>query len=259
MCDGSGGTSWAHDQMGRTLQESRDLAGVTKSVNYTYNLDGSLATLTTPPLKKVSYTYNAAARATKLVDSSDSINFVTGATYAPPGELTAMTMGSASGFAGITTTNAYSTRLQPILLSAGVTGESPVFSECFDFHLGVSVNTSPCSFSASTAGDNGNIYQIVNNRDNTRTQSFTYDVLNRVASAQSSGTQWGETFTIDPWSNLTNRTEVAGKTYYEPLSTSAGTNNQLSGFAYDAAGNMITNGSTSYIYDAENRLIWTSG
>jgi len=39
-----------------------------------------------------------------------------------------------------------------------------------------------------------------------------------------------------------------------------GTNNQLSGFAYDAAGNMITNGgSTSYIYDAENRLIWTSG
>jgi RHS repeat-associated protein len=30
-------------------------------------------------------------------------------------------------------------------------------------------------------------------------------------------------------------------------------------FTYDAAGNMITNGSTSYIYDAENRLIWTSG
>jgi RHS repeat-associated protein len=260
MCDGSGGTSWAHDQMGRTLEESRDLAGVTKSVNYTFNLDGSLATLTTPPLKKVSYTYNAAARATRLVDSSDSINFVTGATYAPPGELTGMTVGSASGFAGITTTNAYSTRLQPILLSAGVTGESPVFSECFDFHLGVSVNTSPCSFSASTAGDNGNIYQIVNNRDNTRSQSFTYDVLNRIATGQSSGTQWGETYTIDPWSNLTNRAEVAGKTYYEPLSQSAGTNNQLASFAYDAAGNMITNGlSTSYIYDAENRLIWTSG
>jgi RHS repeat-associated protein len=30
-------------------------------------------------------------------------------------------------------------------------------------------------------------------------------------------------------------------------------------FTYGAAGNMITNGSTSYIYDAENRLIWTSG
>ncbi len=187
MCDGSGGTSWAHDQMGRTLQESRDLAGVTKSVTYTYNLDGSLATLTTPPLKTVSYTYSAAARATKLVDSGDSINFVTGATYAPPGELTGMTMGSASGFAGITTTNVYSTRLQPILLSAGVTGQNPVFSECFDFHLGMSLNISPCSFSASTTGDNGNIYQIVNNRDNTRSQSFTYDVLNRIATGQSSG------------------------------------------------------------------------
>jgi hypothetical protein len=34
------------------------------------------------------------------------------------GALTGLTMGSATGFAGITTTNAYNDRLQPILLSA---------------------------------------------------------------------------------------------------------------------------------------------
>ena len=153
------------------------------------------------------------------------------------------------------TTNAYNKRLQPILLSAGVSGQNPVFSLCFDFHLGVAVNTPPCSFSASAAGDNGNAYQVVNSRDNTRNELLTYDSLNRIASAESNGTQWGETFTIDAWGNLTNEAGITGKTYHESLNTSAGTNNQLSGFGYDAAGNMTSNGSTSYVYDAENRLI----
>ncbi len=40
---------------------------------------------------------------------------------------------------------------------------------------------------------------------------------------------------------------------------SAGTNNQLSGFNYDAAGNMTSNNPASYVYDAENRLIATGG
>jgi RHS repeat-associated protein len=134
--------------------------------------------------------------------------------------------------------------LQPILLSAS-SPSATVFSDSFDFHLG--------------AGDNGNVFKITNNRDNTRSQSFTYDVLNRIASAQSSGTQWGETFTIDAWGNLTNETGITGKIYSEGLNTSVGTNNQLSGFGYDAAGNMTSYGTASYVYDAENRLIWTSG
>ena len=156
-----------------------------------------------------------------------------------------MTMGTTTSFTGIVTSNAYNNRLQPILLSAAVAGQNPVFSECFDFHLGVAVNTTPCSFSASALGDNGDVYQVVNNRDNTRAQSFTYDALNRIVSGQSSGTQWGETFTIDAWSNMTNEAGIAGKTHSEGLSTSAGSNNQLAGFGYDAAGNMVSNGSIS--------------
>jgi hypothetical protein len=30
-------------------------------------------------------------------------------------------------------------------------------------------------------------------------------------------------------------------------------------FGYDAAGNMTSNGTATYVYDAENRLVWTSG
>jgi len=47
----------------------------------------------------------------------------------------------------------------------------------------------------------------------------------------------------------------------EGLSCPANTNNQLTtcSFGYDAAGNMTSNNPFFYTYDAENRLIWTSG
>lgn len=44
------------------------------------------------------------------------------------------------------------------------------------------------------------------------------------------------------WGNLTNRNGHAGKTNYEPLNAPAALNNQLTGFGYDAAGNMTSSG-----------------
>ena len=262
MCDGSGATSWSHDKMGRALSEKRDTDGVTQTTSNTYNLDGSLSTLTYPSTGEViTYAPGGAGRPTAAQDLTNSINYVESATYAPSGGLTSMVNGKTASLAGITTTNAYNDRLQPILLSA-VSPSGTVFSLCYDFHLGVPVTTpSPCSFSASTLGDNGNVYQVLNNRtgDSGRTGQYTYDALNRIASGQSTGTQWGETFTIDPWGNLTNETGIAGKTYNEGLNTTAGTNNQLAGFGYDAAGNMSTNSPSTYKYDAENRLVTTGG
>jgi len=46
----------------------------------------------------------------------------------------------------------------------------------------------------------------VNNRDTNRTQNFTYDTLNRIATAYTSGTNWGETFTTDAWGGLDSHT-----------------------------------------------------
>ncbi len=126
------------------------------------------------------------------------------------------------------------------LREPAATSSGTIFSNCFDFHLAVAITTpSPCSFSASTAGDNGNLYTVVNNMDGTgsRNQTFTYDTLNRIATAQSAGPQWGETFDIDAWGNLINRSRVSGQTYYEALNASANTKNQLSTLSYDKAGN----------------------
>ena len=101
-----------------------------------------------------------------------------------------------------------------------------------------------------------------------------YDSLNRIQQAYSSDSTWGETFSptatapgvapstpgIDAWGNLTNRSGVTGKTHGETLSVTAGTNNQLGGFTYDAAGNLYYDGvSTYYHHDAENRLVTPGG
>jgi RHS repeat-associated protein len=115
----------------------------------------------------------------------------------------------------------------------------------YDFHLGTS--------------DNGNVFTIRNDRDDNRTQNFTYDALNRIATSYTNGSNWGEDFTIDAWGNLSNRSAHPGKTNYEPLNAAATNQNRLTGFGYDAAGNMTSNGGASYTYDAENHLVLTSG
>ena len=256
MCDGSGGTSFTHNQMGWNLQARRAIGTVSEYQTNAYDLAG-LPTSVASAGYTIGYTYSGAGRPLTAENFvSPDTTFVKAATYAPPGGLAGMTMGYTSTFAGISTSNAYNNRLQPILLSA-TSPTGTVFSLCFDYHLGVAVNTAPCSFAASSLGDNGNVYQVVNNLNATRTRQYTYDALNRIATGQSSGTHWGEAYTTDAWGNLTTISAYNSKPG-ENLNTSASTINQLAAFVYDAAGNLIGNGSTTYTYDAENRLIGSS-
>lgn len=271
MCDASGGTSWTHDKMGRILQERRSIAGVTgKYDNDSYNLDGSVASLIAIGYQ-LNYTYSSAGRLITATNTADSFNYVTSAHYAPFGGLTSMSMGAKP----VTITDSYNNRLQPTLISASTTAAT-IMSLCYDFHSGTAINASPCSFSAYTSGNNGNVYQIVNNRDSNRTQNFLYDSLNRISQAYTSGTNWGETYSpnpsnpgvqpsssgIDAWGNLWARSAVTGKTLTEGLNCPPNTQNQPTAcsLTYDAAGNVMQDTTTTtYTYDAENRLIATAG
>jgi len=97
---------------------------------------------------------------------------------------------------------------------------------------------------------------------------LTYDQLNRIAFAWTSGALWGERFEIDPWGSL-NKIRACqsgdpcyGKPQGENLDQSSSGKNQFNGFCYDAAGNL--NGMSAcpvstYLYDAENRLKSTAG
>ncbi len=256
---------------------------VTYNTGYTYYLDGSLQTLTYPSGDVLTYTVGGAGRATLLSDSSNNYvgcpsGFSTGCTsYAPNGSLAGMYNGTTSAFAGIYNRNVYNNRLQPIFLGAWTgsfgegNGANMALSLCYDFHLGVAITTGteqPCSLSAHTTGDNGNVFQILNEVDSTRSAAFTYDPLNRISQANTTNTTssncWGEAYTIDAWGNLTNIAAapgIGGSCFTENLNNPVTTANQLTGYCYDTAGNLLLYGACpsgsftpTYDYDAENRL-----
>jgi len=145
---------------------------------------------------------------------------------------------------------------------SAVSPNATVFSINYDFHVG----------NGTSGSDNGNVWGITNNKDATRSQTFTYDALNRLASAQNAGTDctqstvngktkfWGNNYSYDAWGNLLGKSVT--KCSAENLTLAAWTNNQLFGYGYYAAGNMthdLSNGGVNYTYDQENRITGAAG
>jgi hypothetical protein len=122
------------------------------------------------------------------------------------------------------------------------------------------------------SSDNGNVMGITNNIDSTRSQTFTYDYLNRIATAAASNYAtspshcWGESFTIDRYGNMTGISPISGGAYtgctQENLSiTASSTTNRIttSGFTYDSSGDLTSDGTNSPSYDAENHITSVAG
>jgi RHS repeat-associated protein len=258
ISDQAGTGAYSFDPMGRISTEQRSINGVSpKSMSYEYYLDGSLHVLHYPSTAAVTYVPDLAGRMLSAVDNANGINYVTGATYDPPG-LTGFVSGNSGSFAGINNSFSFNKRLQPVNMSA-TTASATVFSLNYDFH--------------ANNGDNGDVWNLINNKEPPRSQAFQYDALNRLTSAQNAGTDcsqktlnpdqtpnpnqtrfWGYSYGYDPWGNLLSKTLT--KCSGESLSVTALPNNQLVGYGYDAAGNMtndITDGH-KYTYDPENRI-----
>jgi YD repeat-containing protein len=131
LADQAGTASYTYDILGRLTGETRTLTGannaaVSKNISYTYNLDGSVKTLTYPSGKVITYAPDSAGRTVSAVDSGSGINYVTGATYGPDSALTGFISGNSGTFAGITNAFSYNKRLQPLNMSATAPSQ-PVF------------------------------------------------------------------------------------------------------------------------------------
>jgi RHS repeat-associated protein len=266
MCDAAGAEAWSYDitsGVGWKTTDVRITNSVSKTSIYQNNLAGSTKTLAYPSGRTVTYTNNAAGQPVSAVDNSN-VSYASAALYAPTGSLSSLTNGSS-----IVSTFYYNTRLQPCRISVKSSGSAP--GSCTDTANIGNVLDFNYNFSLGTA-NNGNVTSIANNRDTTRSQSFTYDALNRIAAAQTSSTFstspqhcWGESFTYDAWGNLLT---IGGATGYTGCSQESGfnftnlttTKNQISGYGYDAAGNMTSvPGIATYTYNAENQLVTTAG
>jgi RHS repeat-associated protein len=273
MCDGSGTTAWIYDSMGRPTIEERTLNGVTKNVGYVYTLDGSEKYIWYPSDDRIAIDISTAGRVLGVEDQVTNDVF-DNASYTPGGLLSSMDQftRTSSYSVGFGTNYFYNQRLQRAGEYAGTGGTNStiLYKRCYDYHVmgGLSLRLGgsgiTCTFTGTTPGDNGNVYELQNQLDDTRSQNFTYDSLNRMATAYTNGTNWGQSFTIDSWSNLTSVSSVSGKTPVGAFTATASTKNQLSCTAgcsssYDAAGNMLTDGNGAITYDAENRILTAGG
>jgi RHS repeat-associated protein len=175
-----------------------------------------------------------------------------------------MSIGQSSSFTGLNMTETFSNRLQPSEIKASSTGGNAL-DLIYNY-------TDPVS------GKNaGHVYGITNNLDTTRSQTFTYDQLNRITSAQTISTYatspthcWGETYQFDgvtngAWGNLT---QIAANSAYTGCSQESGfscavdANNHMVGCygdQYDTSGNMTNDGTYNYYWNGESQLVYTSG
>lgn len=259
---------YQYDTMGRPSKiadcpPSGIARGFCYAIAASYDKLGGVTSLSYPDgTITISYTPDSAGRMISAVDSANGINYVTSVTYGAASQLTGLANGSS-----IINTYQYNQRLQICRITASTTGLTP--GDCinqgntgdlldlkYDFHIG--------NGTAGSGTDNGNIWSITNYKDTNRTQTFAYDALNRLASAQNAGANcavvtvdgkteyWGNSYTYDAWGNLTNKTIT--KCGAETINAPALNNNQLTGYTYDVAGNMVNDSSHGYTFDAENRI-----
>ncbi len=169
-------------------------------------------------------------------------------------------MGEGGSFTGINLDASYNPRLQPSSILAYSTGSAELnLTYCYYPLSGGACPSSPHT------GNNGNITHIANGVTSSRSETFAYDPLNRIASAASGA--WGESYQIDPWGNLTQFQSYESLPFEESSASMAATaQNQISGYCYDAAGNLLAETSSpcpptspTYTYNAENELTSTAG
>jgi YD repeat-containing protein len=278
MCDGGGGTGGAqallYDSMGRILSDQRTTNSVTKTTSYTYNVDGTIATIAYPSGSTIAYATNAAEQPTSVTDVTNNINYVASAVYAPFGGLASLSNSSASN--PILTTAYYNKRLQPCRFAVNANHTASP-SSCTDTNVGSVLdqiyNFNLCN---SNSADNGYVCKVSDTRSgmSARNANYTYDSLNRISSGYtdlSSGQYcWGETYTIDAWSNVT---AVAAKSGYSGCgydNFSQGTSSSQNQFpsicsagnCYDVSGNLLSDMSNglgnTYLYDAEAHVCSTN-
>jgi RHS repeat-associated protein len=243
MTDASGSTQWAYDAMGRVLIEQRTIGSVTKTLGYTYNLDGSLASVTYPSGRTVNYAVSGVGRPLTAIDTADNITYVgpANSTYAPQGALATASYGT-----NLTFSASYNNRLLPSDLK------------------GYNTSTSTTIFELKPAYNaNGTVSSVANAVTPGRTQTFAYDYLNRITSASSTATSgtycWGQSVPTngtgyDRYGNLLiiNVSQCTAPT----LNLSVNAYNQItnSGFSYDASGNMTGDGAYTYAWNGAGVL-----
>jgi RHS repeat-associated protein len=212
-----------------TLFEKTPQSGGYYTLSMAYWPSGALQTLGGIGLPTITYNLDAEGRPTTVSASSGQSPVISpGTSYNVRGQVTSVALGS-----GDTVTNGFDAN----------TGRQLSYAE--------TINGTTIS-GTLTWNSNGTLNHLVVadpfNASDVQTCNYTYDDLVRLASANC-GTPWSQTFSYDPFGNLTKNGSITWNPGY-----SAATNRYtLGGTTYDADGNLLNDTFHTYTWNADNR------
>ena len=232
-CATAGAEIYGYDAMGRIVtNEQYTPAMGYRPVSLTYDLAGDTTSFTNGVGITFSYSVNSATRLTtltsSLVDSNHPGTLFSAAHYNAAGSILSASLGN-----GIAETRTYDKRLR---LSSAADGSN--------YSLGI-----PASGGYAPNGDILAANDSVNGN-----WTYSYDDFNRLVGSNQNSGQAVYSYVYDRFGN---RWQQNGP-HSMQLSFS-GANNRMDGYSYDAAGNLLNDGSCSYSYDAENRITTVGG
>lgn len=250
IVDRSGTTEYTRDTFGRVTLKKQTLAnGSVQQVSYTYNPNGTLASIGYPNAGGVlTHTYDSTGRLTGL--SLNGNPLVTGIAWNPLGQPTAWTWAFASPSIGAS--RSYDT--------AGRLTATEFSSYAYDAAGRITSLTQ----NLYQPGDTDPTHSTIANAN--VTWSVGYSAVGRIVSFDATGNTAG--FGYDANGNRNSSTRALNGTSTSRTYTVGSASNQLTGFSqtingasstsvtygYNANGDLLTDGLRSYTYDAEGRL-----
>jgi RHS repeat-associated protein len=178
--------------------------------------------------------YDVMGRPQTETDLATNTAIISGATYGPASQLLSIT-GLINETRGYNSLNQLTS-----LISSNASGTA--------------VNL---TYAYSSTQNNGKITSMTDNISGEQVV-YTYDTLNRLASAAATNGSWGQSYAYDGFGNLTDQTVTAGSAPAYHVVYNAATNRQTTDCA-DANGNINSSaggcGATSYNYDVANRIV----
>jgi len=222
MTDSLGTTAYEYTPKGQLRKETKVIDGVTYVIQYSYDMNRNLKTMTYPSGRVITYNY-ANDKAVSVLNNA--ANLATNINYKPFGGLSSITYGN-----GIIGTVNYDNQYRISSITA-----SPVMS-----------------LNYSSYDSNGNITAINNTLDVAKNKSFSYDSLDRLSTAAAPGI-WGTlTWTYDGVGNrqMENLNSYTYRTGTNKLSSANG-----KAYNYDNNGNTTEESSRVFVYNDNQRLV----
>lgn len=218
--------AYSYDKIGRLIKEAKEIDGQRFEISYAYDLAGNIVSEIYPSGRIVSKEISTAGRVTRLRDETRARDIISGIIYAPYGAINQKIYGN-----GLINTISFNNRLQPARIKHG-----NVLDLSYDHY-------------DSNAKNNGNVIGITDNLHAEKSTNYAYDALNRLTSAVTS--TWSQSFNYDIFGNMLSKLGTGGA---PTASFAYNQKNQIIGLNYDPTGNLLSDGTPSFNYDANNQI-----